>query len=247
MLVRYLVTNFIMVLKEILYCIDKLSGDDEEYEDFSAQLTARMRQKIESQHGEFRRRFPRAEYRSSSAARRITYNLPRPLKLADPTKQPQTTSEKVSEILFSLDTDDDGAADPWELHEWIVWVQNLVYVHALRDQWYGMFVGNSTGRRLSWPEYQSAVNPDGRRTESRRRRAERDRRRWRRADADGDDALTKHEFKLFLFPQLSENDAGAPVLVPEAHEDLDTDFDGRVSLKEFLDVHRDDEENGVGR
>ena len=39
--------------------------------------------------------------------------------------------------------------------------------------------------------------------------------------------MTLHEFKYFVFPQLSPS-SGA-VMVPEAHADLDTDYDGQVS------------------
>ncbi len=49
--------------------------------------------------------------------------------------------------------------------------------------------------------------------------------------------LTKHEFKFFLFPQISPDGTGATVLVPEALEDLDKDGDDAVSLEEFLAVH----------
>ncbi len=137
-------------------------------------------------------------------------------------------------------------------------MQNHVYRHALDQQWESLGRGgggggggdgggrgngtSSSSSKLTWADYQSMVNPAGRRDRRARRRAERDRRRWRRADADADDALTKHEFKLFLFPQLSAEDAGAAVLVPEAHADLDTDLDGRVSLDEFMAVHRDDDD-----
>ena len=48
--------------------------------------------------------------------------------------------------------------------------------------------------------------------------------------------LTKHEFKHFIFPQLSA-EGSASVLVPEALEDLDEDGDGMVNLEEFLAVH----------
>ena len=45
--------------------------------------------------------------------------------------------------------------------------------------------------------------------------------------------------QYFIYPQLSP-ESGA-VLVPEAHADLDTDFDGRVSFEEFISIH-----NGLG-
>ncbi len=67
----------------------------------------------------------------NSNSRRFLYNLPRPLRLSDPSQQPLTSSDKVDELLYSMDTDDDDSADPWELHEWIAWVQNAVYRLAL--------------------------------------------------------------------------------------------------------------------
>ena len=44
---------------------------------------------------------------------------------------------------------------------------------------------------------------------------------------DDDNRLTKAEFKKFLFPHLG--DGAAEVIVHEAHEALDADYDGRVS------------------
>ena len=79
------------------------------------------------------------------------------------------------------------------------------------------------------------VHPHGMRTDRERRKFEKDRRRWRHADKNGDEKVTKHEFKYFLFPQLSP-DSGA-VTIPEAFSDLDTDFDGRISFDEFLAVY----------
>ena len=41
--------------------------------------------------------------------------------------------QKVQEIVYSLDEDNDGAADPWELHDWIVWVEKIVHRHSIDD------------------------------------------------------------------------------------------------------------------
>ena len=84
--------------------------------------------------------------------------------------------------------------------------------------------------------FQAMQNPHGAQTALARKSQTKDRRRWENADADQNEELTKDEFRFFIFPQLSPT-AGA-VLVPEAHEDLDTDDDGKVSLEEFLDAHR---------
>lgn len=78
--------------------------------------------------------------------------------------------------MYAIDSDSDGAADPWELHEWMVWVQNIVYRHALEDQWQA-FGRNDTVTVLSWSEYQAMVHPYGIRTNLDKRRVEKDRRR----------------------------------------------------------------------
>ena len=80
------------------------------------------------------------------------------------------------------------------------------------------------------------MNPHGIRTKRERQKFDKDRRRWKHADKNGDEKVTKHEFKYFLFPQLSP-DSGA-VTIPEAFADLDTDFDGRITFDEFLAVYQ---------
>ena len=62
----------------------------------------------------------------------------------------------MREIVYSLDEDNDGAADPWELHDWIVWVEKLVYRHVLNEQWEDLAGGadNQTAKTLDWGEYQ---------------------------------------------------------------------------------------------
>ena len=65
--------------------------------------------------------------------------------------------QKVREIVYSLDEDNDGAADPWELHDWIVWVEKIVHRHVLNEQWEELRLGNnnqSDARTLSWGDYQ---------------------------------------------------------------------------------------------
>ena len=63
--------------------------------------------------------------------------------------------QKVQEIVYSLDEDNDGAADPWELHDWIVWVEKIVHRHVLNEQWEDLGGGNNrSARNLSWGDYQ---------------------------------------------------------------------------------------------
>ena len=45
---------------------------------------------------------------------------------------------------------------------------------------------------------------------------------------------------------MSEGGAGE-VLVPEAHDDLDEDMDGRVSLHEFVAAHEEEDDDDRDR
>ncbi len=73
--------------------------------------------------------------------------------------QDLTNSEKIGEILYSLDDDSDGSADPWELHDWIVWVERAVHRHILDEQW-GNFRQVVVGGGLAWGDYLSMVDPE---------------------------------------------------------------------------------------
>lgn len=65
-----------------------------------------------------------------------------------------------------------------------------------------------------------------------RQMLERTERRWKLADADGDGALDKSEFKSFLHPE--EDDRVRHVVVLEATEMMDSDKSGEVSFEEYM-------------
>ena len=60
----------------------------------------------------------------------------------------------------------------------------------------------------------------------------RDRRRWKMADVDKDNKVTKEEYTAFLHPE--EYDHMKDVVVDETLEDIDKDGDGVVSIEEYL-------------
>ena len=70
--------------------------------------------------------------------------------------------------------------------------------------------------------------PNGIITLDQKRRNKRNRRRWIYADKDSNKVLTKLEYDNFLFPKTSS------IWVPEALEELDTNFDEKISKAEFL-------------
>jgi hypothetical protein len=60
----------------------------------------------------------------------------------------------------------------------------------------------------------------------------RDKRRWDRADSDGDGSLTKEEFTDFLHPEESKK--LKDLVVIETMEDIDKNKDGKISLDEYI-------------
>lgn len=61
---------------------------------------------------------------------------------------------------------------------------------------------------------------------------ERDRRRWKMADVDSDDALSQEEFLNFIHPEDAPH--MQDVVVMETIEDIDKDGDGHISLAEYI-------------
>jgi len=171
-----------------------------------------------------------------------------------------SNEEKVKLIIIGLDKNMDQRAGPWELLKWIEWVEEMFQGHVLEQQWRSVGVGvyhvdrsltavnastnlkKESTASLGWADYQSMILPDGPKNKNDRQRMNQEWRRWRLADKDADNRLTKNEYKGFLFPHLLGaavgNNEVREVIVSEAHDSLDSDFDGRVSKDEFLEAHK---------
>jgi hypothetical protein len=105
--------------------------EDEEALAMAAAAAAIWQRRVDAVNKDFGGRYPRHSRRyaaSPSAARLVTRRrLPAGLMLA---RSPPSSPElRVHEVLFALDTDADGAADPWELFYWMERLQNIVYRH----------------------------------------------------------------------------------------------------------------------
>jgi len=148
--------------------------------------------------------------------------------------------DKIQEIFDSVDENHDEVADPWEMHDWMLYVETHVQKFGLDEQWYTL--GQNDMDNITWPDYVFKHHPRGLVTTARKRKMERDRRRWIYADFNPkDEALSKNEFKQFLFPETSI------IWVAETLEDLDTDYDGFVDEKEFLVIFESDNHQEMSR
>merc|ERR1712096_21579 len=78
-------------------------------------------------------------------------------------------------------------------------------------------------------------------TNSLQEMVDRDDRRWRQADQDGDGSLNIVEFQAFLHPEADEK--MGDVVLTEIIEDMDLDRDGYVNLEEYIRDILDDEEH----
>jgi len=87
--------------------------------------------------------------------------LPRPMEIAVQADMPDD-EVKVAEIFESVDENDNEVADPWELHDWMLYVESLVHKHILDEQWHGL--GQNDYDNLTWPDYVFAVSIDTIRT-----------------------------------------------------------------------------------
>ena len=103
-----------------------------------------MQDKILATETDFLQRFPRDH-------RHIERHLPRPIRNAVKGKVPKTDDDKIEELFVSLDENDNKLADPWELHDWMLYVEKIFRKHVLDKQWTGLDQFESAN--LTWPDY----------------------------------------------------------------------------------------------
>jgi Ca2+-binding EF-hand superfamily protein len=155
---------------------------------------------------------------------------------------PDESKSKLGIIYDKIDKNGDGVVSEGELTEWIKYVQTR-YVRVDTDrQWKEQNPDNNA--TLTWDAYKQRiygfVQEDDEEKEvdmggggyNYRLMLQRDKRRWARADVDGDSELTKEEFSYFLHPE--ETDHMKDIIIDETLEDIDKDKDGKVSLEEYI-------------
>lgn len=166
---------------------------------------------------------------------------------------PEESQRRLGIIADKIDEDKDGLITVSELRAWIQYTQRR-YINddvgrswkqhnidnnetipweVYRDNVYG-FIDDMTEEELEKDEngitYKQMLN--------------RDKRRWKTADQNGDNALNLEEFTAFLHPE--DHATMRDVVLVETIEDIDKNKDGKISLEEYIgDVYKadsDDEE-----
>ncbi|KAK2143849.1 hypothetical protein LSH36_807g00115 [Paralvinella palmiformis] len=164
---------------------------------------------------------------------------------------PEESKERLGIIFDKIDKDKDGTVTEEELKDWITHVQNRYVWSDTERQWKEHEV---TDGRLSWNEYKQKtygdmINEDEETSDeddsySYKEMMNRDKRRWEKADKDGDGFLTKEEFADFLHPEDAEH--MRDIVIQETIEDIDKDKDGYISIDEYiadLDQYDGDEDD----
>lgn len=151
---------------------------------------------------------------------------------------PEESKERLGIIVSKIDKDGDSLVTEQELKDWIRYVQTRYIVQDTDRMWKDHQPDEDNA--LSWKSYQKRTfgydddpNEKGSRTEAYAEMINRDRRRWKKADKDGDDRLSKEEFMDFLHPEDAEH--MRDIVVMETLEDIDKDHDGYISMKEYID------------
>lgn len=149
--------------------------------------------------------------------------------------------ERLGIIYEKIDKNKDDKVDEAELKDWIKHVQNRYVWSDTERQWSEM---EPKGNTLSWEEYKKrtygALDDEEEEEDdededdgySYKEMRERDEKRWKRADGNGDGQLTKEEFMDFLHPEDAEH--MRDIVVDETIADIDKDKDGQISVDEYI-------------
>lgn len=142
-------------------------------------------------------------------------------------------------IVDKIDKNRDGKVSQEEMEEWVRHVARR-YVYDDVDSVWDYHDMNKDGF-IDMEEYKNVsfgviedldMIYDTHRQQSYRQRMERDNRRFKVADRNGDKKLDREEFASFLHPE--ETPYMREVVVEETMTDMDTNKDGFVTLEEYL-------------
>ncbi|XP_062840830.1 reticulocalbin-3 isoform X1 [Trichomycterus rosablanca] len=151
---------------------------------------------------------------------------------------PEESQARLGKIVDRIDTDKDGFVSHAELRHWIKHRQNKYIEENVNKNWKEYDQNNDD--KISWIEYKNTtygtyLDDESEPLQDRemyKSMFNRDQRRFKKADKDGDGIATREEFTAFLHPE--ESDYMKELVVQETVEDIDKNGDGKISLQEYI-------------
>lgn len=152
---------------------------------------------------------------------------------------PQEAKRRLGIIVDKIDTNKDGQLTEEELQEWVRHVgRRFVYddvdrVWSYHDKDGDSFISLDDYKNASYGNIKDLEEMyDHHRNMTYRQRIQKDERRFKVADQDGDGKMDKEEFADFLHPE--ESPRMFDVYIEETLEEMDEDGDRLVTLEEYL-------------
>lgn len=153
---------------------------------------------------------------------------------------PDQSKERLGKLLPVIDKDNDGQITEHELREHIKFMQKRYIMKDVERTWVHHSGNKTQDGKITWPDYKATVYGPEDGAEMAKEYAQmlrRDERRWKMADLDKDEALSKEEYACFMHPE--DCDHMKDVIVIETVEDIDKNGDGAVDLEEYIsDMYR---------
>lgn len=148
----------------------------------------------------------------------------------------EESKRRLGIIVGKIDDNKDGYVSEDELKIWIKRAQQKYIFDNVQNQW-NDFDTNNDGY-IGWEEYKNVTygsyldSPQTDTDFNYAQMMQRDERRFRMADKNGDMYVNKEEFTAFLHPE--EFSHMKDIVVQETIEDIDKNGDGYIDLQEYI-------------
>jgi len=153
---------------------------------------------------------------------------------------PEKAKERLAKLVPKIDKNGDGEITEEELKKHIKFMQERFVTNDVLRTWKQYDKTDLTDDdQLTWKSYRARVygKEDGEISPEYTKMIKRDERRWKIADENGDEKISKKEYECFMHPE--DCDRMKDIVVKETSEDIDKDADGFVTLEEYInDMYR---------
>lgn len=148
-----LLLMLLISLGSVLMAYKKTSEINLESAELVQKINSVFDQKLEAEALVFKQRFPR-DHRYVSGSKMLSFQPKASAKLL--LTDTDFAASKVQEIFESVDENLNGALDPWEMHDWMLFLQSHVQKHSLDQQWHDL--SQAENDSLKWPDFVFKVN-----------------------------------------------------------------------------------------